>query len=80
MPTADAPTTCNAYDAARRVLRTTANAWRLKAPARRPVRTGARTRARTHAHALAATVADGMRGCPMRLGLSLAGYGLAFAY
>ena len=31
--------------AARRVLRTTANAWRLKAPARRPVRTRARPQA-----------------------------------
>jgi hypothetical protein len=77
MPTTSAPTT---YDAARRVLRTTANAWRLKAPARRSVRTGARTRARTHARALAGAVADGMRSCPMRLGFPLAGYGLAFAY
>lgn len=63
------------HDAARRVLRTTANAWRLKAPARRQART--RNRARSGAEAVAA----GMRGCSMRyLGASLAGYGLAFSY
>ena len=56
-------------DAARRVLRTTANAWRLKAPARRPVRTRART-----------GVGAGMWPCPVRASAVVAGYGLAFSY
>ncbi|BEP92249.1 hypothetical protein GmRootA79_06330 [Acidovorax sp. A79] len=73
MPTASANPV---HDAARRVLRTTANAWRLKAPARRPVR----TRNRVHAGVRADVAAGGMRACPLRFGFSLAGYGLAFSY
>ena len=69
MPTASASPV---HDAARRVLRTTANAWRLKAPARRPVRTRRRVQADV--------AAGGMRACPLRFGFSLAGYGLAFSY
>ncbi len=63
--------------AARRVLRTTANAWRLKAPARRPVR----TRARPQAGVGAGTgVGAGMWPCPVRASAVVAGYGLAFSY
>lgn len=67
MPIASAP---SVHDAARRVLRITANAWRLKAPARRQARPRVRT----------VVSAGSMRSCPVRFGFPLAGYGLAFSY
>ncbi len=68
MPIAYAP---SVHDAAHRVLRTTANAWRLKSPARRPQRTHRRVRN---------GVEGGMGRCPVRSGSPLPGYGPAFSY
>ena len=68
MPTAFAS---SVHDAARRVLRTTANAWRVKPPTRRPQR----PHPRAHHDA-----EGGMGRCLVRFGSPLAGYGLAFSY
>ena len=67
MPNSSAP---SFHDAARRVLRTTANAWRLKSPARRQ---------RTHTR-VRADLEGGMVRCPVRFASPLVGYGLAFSY
>lgn len=56
------------HDATRSVLHTTANAWRLKPPARNRIR------------ARAALGLAGERLCPARLGSSLPGCGLAISY